>query len=326
VDQHLQDQQGRRIEYLRLSITDRCGFQCTYCAPAPHADGEAFLSLAEITRLAALLGRLGIRRVRLTGGEPTLRADLVEIARAVRAAPGVAEVALTTNGQRLAGLAEGLAAAGVSAVNVSLDTLDPARLARISGRGADLGRVLDGIRAAARAGFAALKLNTVVLRGENDVEVADLVRFAWSVGAVPRFIEVMPFGEGEPMPTAAVKALLAAQGLTLQPDPTRGWGPAHHVRGRDLESGQEGLIGFIGAMSENFCASCNRARISSGGEFQACLGGHDRVPLAALMRQGASDALLATKVREALGRKDERHHMEAAGAKLVLLSMKGIGG
>lgn len=322
----LRDRQGRRIDYLRLSVTDRCGFRCTYCSPSPHADVRDVLAADEIARLVGVLARLGIRRVRLTGGEPTLRRDLVDVARAVRATRGVEEVALTTNGQRLAALAGPLRDAGVSAVNVSLDTLEPGKLARISGRGADLARVVAGVDAAAAAGFPALKVNTVVIGGVNDDELANVVRFAWARGATPRFIELMPFGEGVPVPTATVKALLRAQGIDHEPDGARGWGPAHHVRARDAATGATGLVGFIGALTENFCDRCNRCRITARGEFQACLGGRDRVPLAALLRAGATDDDLEAAVRGALARKDDRHRMDAAGARLVLLPMMGIGG
>ncbi len=322
----LSDRQGRLIEYLRLSVTDRCGFRCSYCSPAPHVDAHDFLAAREIARLVGVLARLGIRRVRLTGGEPTLRHDLLDVARIVRSAPGVEEVALTTNGQRLAELALSLRAAGVTAVNVSLDTLDPERLARISGRGADLGRILAGIDEAGRAGFRALKTNTVVMGGVNEDELAHIVRHAWSRGATPRFIELMPFGDGVAVPTARVKALLEEQGISHEPDATRGWGPAHHVVARDAHTGATGLVGFIGALTGNFCDRCNRCRITARGELQACLGGRDRVPLAAMLRAGATDADLEAAVRDALARKDDRHHMDAAGARLVLLPMMGIGG
>ncbi|HET8732631.1 MAG TPA: GTP 3',8-cyclase MoaA, partial [Anaeromyxobacteraceae bacterium] len=139
-------------------------------------------------------------------------------------------------------------------------------------------------------------------------------------------IELMPFGEGVPVPTARVKALLREQGIEHVPDTARGWGPAHHVRARDVVTGATGFVGFIGALTENFCASCNRCRVTARGEFQACLGGQDRVPLGALIRSGATDADLEAAVRGALGRKDDRHRMDAGGARLVLLPMMGIGG
>jgi len=318
--QGLSDAQGRNIRYLRLSLTDRCNFRCSYCSVSDYEDGDRILSRAELRRVAAAFARMGICRIRLTGGEPTLRREVVEIVADLAATPGIAEVALTTNGHRLAELAVPLRDAGLGALNVSLDTLDPEVLHRVSGRGAALRPVLEGIGAAARAGFGSLKLNTVVMAGVNDGELAALVRFAWAHGATPRFIELMPFGAGAPVPTAEVKRLLAAQGLPLAADPRRGWGPAHYLRGPG------GLVGFIGAISENFCEGCNRARVAADGSFQACLGGRDRVSLRDLIRAGAGDQALADAVRGALGRKELRHHMDEAGARLVTLPMMGIGG
>jgi cyclic pyranopterin phosphate synthase len=263
---------------------------------------------------------VGVRRIRLTGGEPTLRREVVEITGDLAATPGIAEVALTTNGHKLRELALPLRRAGLTALNVSLDTLDAATLKRVSGRGAELAQVLDGVDAAALAGFPSLKLNTVVMGGLNDGELGDLVRHAWARGATPRFIELMPFGEGSPVPTGEVKRLLAAQGVPLTPDPKRGWGPAHYMRGAG------GLVGFIGAITENFCEGCNRARVAADGGFQACLGGRDRVNLRDLIRAGAGDEALHAAVRGALGRKEPRHHMDEQGARLVTLPMMGIGG
>jgi len=316
----LVDAQGRVIEYLRLSLTDRCNFRCSYCSVSDYEDGDRILSRAEIRRLLGVFARLGVRRLRLTGGEPTLRRELPEIVADARATPGIAEVALTTNGHRLRELAVPLRDAGVRSLNVSLDTLDEERLVRISGRGARLREVLDGVEAAAAAGFPSLKLNAVVMGGLNDGELGDLVRFAWSRGAVPRFIELMPFGDGEPVSTAEVKRRLGEQGVALEPDPARGWGPAHYMRG------EGGLVGFIGAITENFCERCNRARVTADGAFQACLGGRERVSLRDLCREGAGDEAIAAAIRGALSHKDPRHHMEEAGARLVTLPMMGIGG
>ena len=316
----LVDAQGRRIQYLRLSLTDRCNFRCSYCSVSDYEDGERVLSRAEIRRLLSVFAAQGVRRVRLTGGEPTLRREVVEIVADARSTPGIEEVALTTNGHRLRELAAPLRDAGLLALNVSLDTLRADRLLRISGRGARLGEVLDGFDAAAAAGFGSLKLNAVVMGGVNDDELGDLVRHAWARGATPRFIELMPFGDGQPVPTAEVKRRLAVQGVPLSPDPKRGWGPAHYMRGGG------GLVGFIGAITENFCESCNRARVAADGSFQACLGGRDRVSLRDLIRAGASDGALTAAVAAALGRKDPRHHMDAPGARLVTLPMMGIGG
>jgi len=320
----LVDAQGRLIKYLRVSLTDRCNFRCTYCSPAAHEPPDALLSRGELARLFRLFAGLGVRRIRLTGGEPTLRKDVVEIVRDAAATPGIEDVAITTNGHRLAELVEPLCDAGLGALNVSLDTLRSERLRGVSGQAARLDRILEGIDAAAGR-FRSLKINTVVMPAVNEDEVGDLVRYAWERGALPRFIEQMPFAGGEVVPLAEVRRRLEDAGISLAPDRFRGWGPARHMRGRDRD-GREGLVGFIGAMTENFCEDCNRARIAADGGFQACLGGQDRVQLRDRMRAGEPDEALADAVAGALGRKAPRHHMEEAGAGLVLLAMRGIGG
>ncbi|HET8723138.1 MAG TPA: GTP 3',8-cyclase MoaA [Anaeromyxobacteraceae bacterium] len=307
----LVDPQGRRIVYLRLSLTDRCNFRCSYCSPGLEAAHGDALDRAAIRRLAAIFGSMGIRRVRLTGGEPTLRPDLVEVVRDLRETPGIEEIALTTNGHRLEDLAAPLREAGLRQLNVSLDTFDGDRLLRLSGRAADVERIQRGIAAAAAAGFPSLKINTVVLRGVNDGELGDLARFAWSHGAIARYIELMPFGGGEVVPVAEMQRLLEAQGVRLEPDDTRGWGPARHMRGVSEAGGRElrGLLGFIGAITENFCSDCNRVRVSAAGALRACLGGRDEVPLVELLRSGTDDEVEAA-IREGLSRKRDRHHME----------------
>jgi GTP 3',8-cyclase len=321
----LADAQGRLISYLRISLTDRCNFRCTYCSPSEHEAPDGLLSRAELAHLVRLFAKVGVRRIRLTGGEPTLRKDVVEIVADTARTPGIEDVALTTNGHRLDELVQPLAAAGLGTLNVSLDTLQPERLHGVSGKGARLDRILAGIDAAAGR-FRSLKLNTVVMRGVNEDELGALVRYAWDRGALPRFIEQMPFGGGVPVPLAEVRRTLEAEGFALSPDPWRGWGPARHMRARDRD-GREGLVGFIGAMTENFCEDCNRARVAADGGFQACLGGEDRVNLRDLMRAGADDDAMTAAVRGALARKAPRHRMNEVGAGLVhLLPMRGIGG
>lgn len=322
----LADAQGRVISYLRVSLTDRCNFRCTYCSPSENEPPDGLLSRVELKRLFRLFAGVGVRRIRLTGGEPTLRRDVVAIVRDAASTPGIEDVAITTNGHRLDELVEPFVDAGLGSVNVSLDTLVAEKLPGVSGRGARLERILAGIDAAAGR-FSSLKINTVVMRGVNEEEVPALVRHAWDRGALPRFIEQMPFGgdAGTVVPLAEVREKLLRAGFTLRPDGFRGWGPARHWRARE-PSGREGLVGLIGAMSENFCDDCNRARVTADGGFQACLGGHDRVPLRELMRAGASDETIADAVRGGLGRKAPRHRMDDAGGGLVLLAMRGIGG
>ena len=305
------DPQGRRIVYLRVSLTDRCNFRCSYCSPGLEAAHGDALDRAAIRRLVSLFASMGIRRVRLTGGEPTLRRDIVEIVSDLHATPGIEEIALTTNGHRLEELALPLRKAGLRQLNVSLDTFDGDRLAQLSGRAADVDRIRRGIAAAAAAGYPSLKVNTVVLRDVNSGELVDLARFAWRHGAIARYIELMPFGGGEPVSVTEMQRLLVEQGVRLEPDDTRGWGPARHMRGTSVEGGQEvrGLLGFIGAITENFCGDCNRVRVSAAGALRACLGGRDEVPLALLLRSGTDDEVEAA-IREGLSRKRDRHHME----------------
>ena len=307
----LVDPQGRHIVYLRLSLTDRCNFRCSYCSPGlESAHGDA-LERPDIRRLAGIFAEMGIRRVRLTGGEPTLRRDIVEIVSDLHGTPGIEEIALTTNGHRLEELAVPLRHAGLRQLNVSLDTFDGERLERLSGRAADVERIRRGIAAAAAAGYPSLKVNTVVLRDVNSGELGDLARFAWRHGAIARYIELMPFGGGEPVSVAEMQRLLVEQGVRLEPDATRGWGPARHMRGTSMDGDREvqGLLGFIGAITENFCGDCNRVRVSAAGALRACLGGRDEVPLAGLLREGSDDAIEAA-IREGLSHKRERHHME----------------
>jgi len=309
--QPLVDPQGRRIVYLRLSLTDRCNFRCSYCSPGLETAGGDALDRAQIRKLVSVFAEMGIRRVRLTGGEPTLRRDIVEVVEDVGCTPGIEEVALTTNGHLLEALAAPLRRAGLRQLNVSFDTLDRERLEQLSGRGADVERIQRGIAAAARVGFPSLKINSVVLRGVNDGELGDLARFAWRHGAIARYIELMPFGGGSPVSVAGMQELLLAQGVRLEPDATRGWGPARHMRGTSVEHGREvrGLLGFIGAVTENFCQDCNRVRISAAGALRACLGGRDEVPLVELLRNGG-DREVEAAIRDGLSRKRDRHLLE----------------
>jgi cyclic pyranopterin phosphate synthase len=253
----LADPQRRAIDYLRISVTDRCNYRCSYCIPQDgvgHVARADVLSFEEIVALARVFVALGVRRLRLTGGEPTVRRDLPTLARMLRALPGVDELSLSTNGHVLDELAEPLRAAGVDRLNVSLDSLDAERFRRITGRG-DLARVRAGLEAARAVGFASVKLNTVAIKGFNDDELGAICDYAWRRGFVPRFIEEMPMAAGETylpaalLTAAEIRAAIAAAhpGARVVADdggPARGAGPARYHR---LEAGADDDMGGRGA-------------------------------------------------------------------------------
>ena len=252
----LLDAQGRRMTYLRLSVTDRCNFRCTYCSPASWGGKKDLLTPAEFERIVSVFARMGIQRVRLTGGEPLIRPDILEVSRRIAALPGVERVAITTNASHLERLARPLREAGVSQLNISLDTLNEETFRRISKQG-DFAATLRGIDAAAGAGYASLKLNTVVMRGMNDGEVPALVEYAHARGITPRFIELMPFGQGEPVPTEELVERLRASGVALDVEdtgPGASDGPARYWRAPG------GRVGFISPLTQNFCGGWNRVR------------------------------------------------------------------
>ncbi|WNG48073.1 GTP 3',8-cyclase MoaA [Archangium minus] len=318
----LQDAQGRTMTYLRLSVTDRCNFRCSYCSPASWGGKKDLLSPEEFERIASVFARMGIRRVRLTGGEPLIRPDIVDIVRRIAALPGMEQVAITTNASHLERLAVPLREAGANQLNISLDTLSEATFRSISKQG-DFASILRGIDAAVGAGYAALKLNVVTMRGVNDAEAPALVAYAHARGITPRFIELMPFGQGTPVPTAELVERLQASGLSLVPDDEQHGataGPATYWRAPG------GRVGFISPLTQNFCGGCNRVRVASNGDLRSCLGGRAQAPLHALIRGGATDAELALAIRAALGEKPEGHRFTEPGAGAYLLPMMGIGG
>jgi cyclic pyranopterin phosphate synthase len=309
--QPLIDAFDRRISYLRLSVTDRCDLRCAYCMPErmqflPKKD---VLSLEELHKLAlAMIGR-GIRKIRLTGGEPLVRRDMIELVQALgrKIGDGLDELTLTTNGTRLAQFADDLAAAGVKRINVSLDTLDAELFQRLSRRDR-LSEVLQGIAAASEAGLK-VKLNTVALKGLNEDEIPFLVEWAHAHGHEITLIEIMPLGEIEEdrsehyLPLSAVREALDAR-WTLVPSSHTSGGPARYVE--IAETG--GRLGFITPLTNNFCAGCNRIRVTATGELYACLGGAEKVDLRAALRSDAPDEALAAALDEAMRIKPERHH------------------
>jgi cyclic pyranopterin phosphate synthase len=329
----LVDRQHRAVTYLRVSVTDRCNYRCTYCMPedgVSHVDRADILSFEEIVSLVRCFVRLGVERVRLTGGEPTVRRDLVDLVRLLRAIPGLREIALSTNGHLLTELAAPLRAAGVDRLNVSIDTLDPERFARITRRG-DLGRVLAGVEAARAAGFTSIKINTVAIKGFNDGELRALCDYAFTRGFVPRFIEQMPMAggalyvPGALLPAAEIRRLIEAAypGSRLVPDTqgsARGGGPARYW---SLEG--HGLVGLITPMTEHFCDTCNRVRLSAAGALHACLAYDDAVDLRGALARGGPEAVIAT-VRNALTQKRDGHDFQLVGLGGPRKAMVQIGG
>ncbi|MBX3272776.1 MAG: GTP 3',8-cyclase MoaA [Sandaracinaceae bacterium] len=328
----LTDAAGRAYTYLRLSLTDRCNFACVYCMPSggehDHALRPELLSFEEVVRLVRVFAAGGVRRVRFTGGEPLVRKDVVRLVEMIRASTPIEELAMTTNAARLAELARPLRAAGLDVVNVSVDSLDPARFGEIT-RGGDLGAVLAGVHAALEAGLR-VKLNVVALGGVNEDEVGALVDWAWGLGLVPRFIELMPIGEAAHLPSARflsaaqVQARLGARLAGGAGVADERAGPARYVAAAD-GSGRE--VGFITAVSEDFCATCNRVRVTAMGDVRACLADRKAVSLRDLVREGASDADLSWAIHWALATKDAGHRFTDRGAsEHTNVGMSLIGG
>lgn len=315
----LRDRFARSISYLRVSVTDRCNYACTYCVPedgVAHKLREALCTFEELERIVGVFAGLGVRRLRLTGGEPTVRAGFVELVARLRAVPGIDEVVMTTNGHRLAELAGPLAAAGLAGANVSLDTLDVARFAELTG-GGDLPRVISGLDAGRAAGLE-LKLNAVALAGVNDGEVAALCAFAWDRGIVMRFIEHMPLSSGalfapaRELSAAAIRATVEAAFGPLEPVAhTRIAGPARYWR---LARDPAREVGIISAMTEHFCAACNRVRLTADGQLHACLGHDDAVSLRDVVRGGGSDDDLRRAIGWSVQGKREGHEFQRSGA------------
>ena len=303
----------QRITYLRLSVTDRCDLRCAYCMPErmEFLPRSEVLSLDELDRLATLFIAMGITKLRLTGGEPLVRKGFIGLVERLsrHLGAGLDELVITTNGTRLAEHAEALARHGVRRINVSIDSLDPATYARIT-RGGDITRVIAGVDAAIAAGIA-VKLNTVALAEDNLEEVIALTDWAHQRGAAISFIEVMPLGDVEAeridqhVPMTEVRRRLATR-WTLTPSTLNTGGPARYVR---TEAG--GTIGFITPLSDNFCGSCNRVRVTCTGQLYLCLGHDAKTDLRGLLRSGDEDALRA-RIAGAMRHKPLSHDFRIA--------------
>jgi cyclic pyranopterin phosphate synthase len=325
------DRFGRRIRYLRISVTDRCNLRCSYCMPSgpdhwePRAD---HLSPSEIERVVRVGADLGIERIRLTGGEPLMRGDLVEIAGRIGAIPGIRDLSLTTNGVFLNRLAEPLRRAGVHRVNVSLDSLDAHTFDAITGRDGHHQEVLVGIEAAIAAGFHPVKLNIVALQGVNGEEVLDFVAFARRTGVMLRFIEEMPMGQRDawrPDHYVSCEAIRRRIESVYELDPIDGLignGPARHFQLR----GTKTTIGFITPMSSNFCSACNRMRITPDGFLRPCLSPSQELDLRTPLRSGDDDETIAQVFRNAMVIKPERHEFQWEAPVVLTRTMSQIGG
>jgi GTP 3',8-cyclase len=324
----LADRHGRHFEYLRLSLTDVCNFRCSYCLPDGYLKAKgapANLSIDEIRRLVGAFAELGLWKVRLTGGEPTLRREFLEIARTITDIQGIRKVAVTTNGYRLTERAQSFADAGISAINISMDSLQPQRFRAITGHDR-LGEILEGIAACRAAGMSSVKLNSVLLKGLNDDELDDFLAFVVEHGLTLRFIEVMRTNDNpgyfaaHHLPGTYISEQLEALGWQKQARQA-GAGPAiEHTNPDGL-----GRIGIIAPYSKDFCASCNRLRVSATGKLHLCLFGDAGIDLRPLLQQDSQKDELTARLQRLVTTKAPAHllHQGNSGATPHLASIGG---
>ncbi len=325
----LRDPFGRRVDYLRLSITDRCNLRCVYCLPERGYSGSPaaeLLSDAEILRLCRIAAGLGVRRVRVTGGEPLTRPGIEGLIAGLARIDGLDDISLSTNGMLLASRAAVLARAGLRRVNVSLDTLQPERFREVTRRG----RLAD-VRAGIETALACLdpvKINVVVVRGLNDSEIPAFAALTEDRPLHVRFIELMPIGEtgfftrDRRLPLAEIMARCGALEPAALDEAPRGYGPAVYYR----RSGSRGTVGFISALSCNFCGRCNRLRLTARGRLVPCLASESGLDLRGPLRSGAADGELAALFEAVVAAKPERHSMDPAGEKVRESFMCSLGG
>jgi len=315
----------RKIEYLRLSVTDKCNMRCFYCMPKGFKDFEQpdhWLTFDEIERVIGIFAELGVSRIRITGGEPLVRKNIHELAHRLHQLPGVEDLSLSSNATLLAQHAHSLYEAGVSRLNISLDSLKPERFKKITG--SELQPVLDGLMAAKAEGFSPIKINMLAMKGINDDEFEDVVEYCIDNDFTLRFIETMPVGDGmnatdHYLDLAEVKDRLA-QRFDLIPGVMPGGGPARYVqvKGTNLR------IGFITPISQHFCETCNRVRLSVDGTLYLCLGQEHKYELRPLLRQGISDDGLKNAIMEAIAVKPEKHEFRDHPGQVVrFMNMTG---
>lgn len=326
------DSFGREIDYLRVSLTDHCNLRCVYCMPleglryTPAAD---MLSADEIELVARAAASVGFTKVRFTGGEPTLRADLIDIVRRVSRIDGIRSTVMTSNGVLLPQLARPLADAGLARVNIHIDTLDPVRLSRVM-RHASLDAIWAGIEAAEAVGLTPMKLNCVVVEDHNDLDVVDLARLTLERDWHVRFIELMPFGDGECASVSRgrfVSNVVTRERIEDALGPLAPLPPAHAAEeSKNFRlPAARGVVGFISPVSEPYCGSCNRMRLTSDGKFHLCLLKDDEVDVKGLIRGGGSVADVAQVLLRAVARKPVGHRLDR-GVTTELRIMYQIGG
>ena len=324
------DQFGRRITYLRISVIDKCNLRCLYCMPhglVNHLRMQELLSNDELVTLVEIFAELGIRKIRLTGGEPLLRPGVVDVVRRLADIPGIAQIALSTNGVLLARHAQALRRAGLQRVNISLDTLSPEKFARITGM-ACWQAVVDGILEAKAAGLAPIKINTVLMNGINDDEIVALVDFAIRHGLEARFIEWMPTNplvdaarDGRFLSNDAARSRLERHYRLLADDPD----PHSPARSFRIE-GTDARVGFINPLSRLFCAMCNRIRLKVTGRIKTCLHGREELDLKTLLRTGTARDEIKRQIGEAVFLRPEQHFLNRADVAHQDFVMTQVGG
>jgi len=325
-NQTLTDPFGRRIVYIRLSVTDRCDLRCAYCLPKSFKgfeEPEHWLSFEEIGRVVGAFTALGVSRVRITGGEPLVRRNLPELAARLSALPGLDDLSISSNCTRMESLAEPLYRAGVRRLNVSLDSLRPEVFKQVTG--GDLDKVLRGIAAGRAMGFAPIRVNTVVMRGVNDDEIEDILGYCTDNGFTLRLIETMPMGTSgqaardQSLDLETIRRRLE-QRFTLIPDSLPGGGPARYFRLGATET----RIGFITPITQHFCETCNRVRLTVDGTLYLCLGQENSYALRPLLRHGIGDDELVEHLKHAIALKPERHEFNERPEKVIrFMSMTG---
>ena len=319
---------GRTIDYLRLSVADRCDLRCFYCMPKGYKnfeEPEHWLTFDEIEQIMTAFSELGVRRVRVTGGEPLVRKNLPELVSKLDAIPGIDDLSLSTNAVKLARHAEVLKDSGISRLNVSLDCLDADKFRDITG-GGKLEKVLAGLEAAKQAGFSPIKINMVVMKGVNDEQILPMVQFCAEQGFTLRLIETMPMGATgrnayeQYLPLSEVREQIEAR-YELVPAVEKGAGPARYVSIPEI-----GLkLGFITPISQHFCASCNRVRLGVDGTLYLCLGQEHSYPLREIVRSGVTQSELKQHLIKALSLKPERHEFKEKPDNIIRI-MSATGG